>query len=55
MRKIAPSIICILLKREEIRRYIVYLRVEGDIIYMKVRVPDSYKDIKNCISKYSIG
>jgi len=51
--KLGPELICLLLRKKSIRKYIVELRVEGDYIVLKVRVPQGYEDIKKCIEKYS--
>ena len=53
MVKLGPEIICLILKKKSVRNHIVELRVEGDIITMKVKIPPGYEGIKKCISQYS--
>ena len=53
MLGLGPELICLILRKRSVRKYIEELRVEGDSIVLRVRIPEQYKDIKKCIEKYS--
>ena len=50
--KLGPELICLLLKKKSIKKYIKELRINGNNITITVEIPRGYEKIKECLQAY---
>lgn len=45
------AILCGVLKSDKVRRLIIGYRIQGDILEIKLKIPNEYKDIIECLNE----